>query len=124
MSHKIIYLDTETGSTNPRNTCLLQLSGAIEIDWKLKEKFNIFISPFEHDPEITKEATEKHGINEETIRLNPKKFIDPLQAYRQFQELLKKYVDPFNKTDKFILSTYVYIYINVLICDQSNKCKK
>ena len=100
---KFIYIDTETGGPDPRNCCLLQLSGAIElgIGTGIVEKFNIFMRPFPNDPEITKEATDKHGITQIIIKDNPDKFIDPKQAFNQFKSLLGKYVDPFNKKDKF-----------------------
>jgi DNA polymerase-3 subunit epsilon len=98
---KTIYIDTETGGPDPRNCCLLQISGAIEIDWVIKEKFNIFVRPFPDDPEITKEATDKHGITKEIILENPTKFIDPKKAFQYFKGLLSKYVDPYNKKDKY-----------------------
>lgn len=103
---KLIYIDTETGGPDPRNCCLLQLSGAIEIDWNVKEKFNIFIRPFPDDKEITKEASDKHGVTKEIITANPDKFIDPKQAFQQFKQLLGKYVDPYNKKDKFFFIGY------------------
>lgn len=98
---KIIYIDVETGGPNPRNCCLLQLSGAIEIDWEVKEKFDIFMRPFPDDPEITKEASDKHGMTKEIIDSDPDKFIDPKIAFSQFKELLSKYVSPYDKKDKF-----------------------
>jgi DNA polymerase-3 subunit epsilon len=98
---KKIYIDTETGGPNPRNTCLLQLSGAIEIEWDIKEKFDIFIRPFPDDPEITQEAIDKHGMTKEIIDSNPDKFIDPKLAFNQFKEMLGRYVNPYDKKDKF-----------------------
>lgn len=98
---KLIYIDTETGGPNPRECCLLQLSGAIEIDNQIKEKFNMFMRPFPNDPPITEEATNKHKITADIIAANPDKFIDPETAFANFKQLLQKYVDPFNKKDKF-----------------------
>ena len=98
---KIIYIDTETGSPNPRNCCLLQLSGAIEIDDQIKDKFNMFIRPFPDDPPITEEAIAKHKITADIIANNPDKFIEPQVAFAKFKELLQKYVDPYNKQDKY-----------------------
>lgn len=104
---KVIYIDLETGGPDPRNTCLLQISGAIEINWEIKEKFNTFLIPFPDDPEITAEATEKHGITKEMIAANEgNRFIDPKIVFEEFKKMLGKYVDPFNKTDKFIFVGY------------------
>lgn len=99
---KLAYLDTETGGPNP-NHALLQISGAIEIDWEIKEKFNFFLRPYPDDPEITKEASDKHGITKEVILNHPEKFEDPLSVYNKLIRLLDKYVNKFDKLDKFNL---------------------
>lgn len=99
---KLSYLDIETGGPNP-NHALLQISGAIEIDWEIKEKFNFFLKPYPDDPEITKEASDKHGITDEYILNNPQKFEEPLIVYNKLIQLLDKYVNKFDKLDKFNL---------------------
>lgn len=102
---KLMYLDTETGGPNPSHA-LLQISGAIEIDWEIKEKFDFFLHPYPDDPEITKEASDKHGMTKEFIESNPGKFIDPSMVYNSFLKLLDKYVNKFEKTDKFHMVGY------------------
>lgn len=97
---KIFYLDTETGGPDPRYHSLLQLSGAIEIDWEVKEKFDLFVRPYPDDPEITKEASDKHGITAEVIAANPEKFRPPAEVYGKVLSILDNYVNKFDKLDK------------------------
>jgi DNA polymerase-3 subunit epsilon len=113
MSVKMIYIDAETGGPDPNNCALLQLSAAIEIDWEIKEKLDYYIVPYPDDPPITQEATDKHGITAEIIKQNANnRFVSPDFAYANFKEVLGRYVDPFNKEDKFFMVGY-----NVLTFD-------
>ena len=43
---KILFIDTETGGVNPKESALIQLSGIVRIDKKDVEEFNFFIKPF------------------------------------------------------------------------------
>ena len=115
MSVKMIYLDTETGGPNPNDCALLQLSAAIEIDWEIKEKLDYYIKPYPDDPPITQEATDKHGITTEMIQQNVNnRFLSPDFAFANFKEVLARYVDPYNKQDKFFMVGY-----NVLTFDDT-----
>ena len=110
---KTIYIDTETGGPDPNSCALLQLSAAIEIDWDLKEKLDYYIKPYPDDPPITQEAIDKHHITPEVIQQNPdNKFLSPDFAFANFKQALSRYVDPYNKTDKFFM-----VGFNVLTFD-------
>ena len=112
MDLKIIYIDTETGGPDPNNCGLLQLSFAIEINWQVVAKFNQYIRPYPNDPPISQEATDKHGITNEIIGSKPDVFLEPSKVFTMVKEELSKYVDPFNKQDKFFMIGY-----NVLTFD-------
>lgn len=102
MVTKIIFLDTETGGLS-ENAALTQLSGIIQINKEIKEEFNIFIKPFEGSL-VSDEALRIQNRTREELETD--KFITEKEAYRQFKSILDKYVDKFDKNDKFVISGY------------------
>ena len=83
---KILYIDTETGGVDFQKSALIQLSGIVEIDGIEQERFNFYVKPFVNS-EITEEALQVQG--------------------RTFEELeTDKYVDKYDKTDKFLVAGF------------------
>lgn len=103
MMNKIIFIDTETGGVNAEKSALIQLSGIIEIDGTEKEKFNFYIKPFENS-ELNEKALEVQGRTLE--ELGTEKYIDESIIYKKFLEILDKYIDKYDKNDKFIVAGY------------------
>ena len=101
--NKIIFIDTETGGVNPEKAALIQLSGIIRIDKKDVEKFNFYIKPFENS-EVTEKALEVQGITLEELKTD--KYVEEKEVYKQFINLLDKYIDKYDRTDKFIVAGY------------------
>jgi len=101
--NKIIFIDTETGGVNPEKAALIQLSGIIRIDKKDVEKFNFYIKPFENS-EVTEKALEVQGRTLEELKTD--KYVEEKEVYKQFINLLDKYIDKYDKTDKFIVAGY------------------
>lgn len=101
--NKIIFIDTETGGVNAEKSALIQLSGIIEIDGTEKEKFNFYIKPFENS-ELNEKALEVQGRTLE--ELGTEKYIDESIIYKKFLEILDKYIDKYDKNDKFIVAGY------------------
>ena len=110
---KILFIDTETGGLDPKiSAALIQLSGVIRINKKDVEKFNFYIKPFEHS-EVSPEALKVQGRT--TEELESEKYKSEKEVFKQFTELLDKYVDKYNKKDKFIVAGYnVKFDINML----------
>ena len=100
---KIIFIDTETGGVNAEKSALIQLSGIIEVDGTEKEKFNFYIKPFENS-EVNQKALEVQGRTLEELRTD--KYIDERIIYKKFLEILDKYIDKYDKNDKFIVAGY------------------
>lgn len=98
---KLLFCAVETGGLDPKKSALLQLSGIIVIDGEEKQRFNYFMQPFTFD-EVNDEALKVNGITRERIA----SFSASHDVYRQFVSLLKKYVNRFDKTDKFFLVGY------------------
>ncbi len=101
--NKIIFIDTETGGVNPEKAALIQLSGIIRIDKKDVEKFNFFIKPFENS-EVNEKALEVQGRTLEELKTD--KYVEEKEVYKQFVNLLDKYIDKYDRTDKFIVAGY------------------
>ena len=101
--NKIIFIDTETGGVNPEKAALIQLSGIIRIDKKDVEKFNFYIKPFENS-EVNEKALEVQGRTLEELKTD--KYVEEKEVYKQFINLLDKYIDKYDRTDKFIVAGY------------------
>jgi DNA polymerase III subunit epsilon len=97
---KQIFIDTETTSANRKRCGLWQLAGIIECGRK-REKFDFKMVIFE-DSDVDSKAFETNGISLEKIS----KFADPIETYEKFIKLLDKYVDKYDKKDKFQAIAY------------------
>lgn len=98
---KLVFFDLETTGTNPGKHGIHQISGQIVIDGAVKETFDFHVQP---NPKalIEEEALKVGGVTREQILAYP-----PMQqVYQEFVAMLGKYVDKFNKKDKFFLVGY------------------
>ena len=100
---KILFIDTETGGLDPRRSALIQLSGVIRVDKRDVETFNYFIRPFE-GAEINDEALAVQKRTREELMSS--KFKSEEEVYKEFVQLLDKYIDKYNREDKFIVAGY------------------
>lgn len=98
---KILYFDTETTGKDPKENGLIQLSGIIEIDGEIKEEFNFKMAPFSQDI-VDPEALAVNGTTREEVQ----KYPDPKEVYKQITTLFAKYVDKFDREDKFYPAGY------------------
>lgn len=94
---KIIYFDTETTGLDRDKCAITQLAGVIRVGDK-EEEFNFFMAPHE-GAEISEEALKTQGKTLEEVMAYP----SPKIQYVNFCTLLGKYVEKFNKADKFFL---------------------
>lgn len=99
---KLLFFDLETTGTYPGKHGIHQMSGMIVIDGEIKEKFDFKVRP-NPQAEILDEALEVAGVTRDQILAYP-----PMgEVYHQFVDgILAKYVDRYNKTDKFFLVGY------------------
>lgn len=98
---KLVFFDLETTGTNSGKHGIHQISGQIVIDGVVKESFDFHVQP---NPKalIEEEALKVGGVTREQILAYP-----PMQqVYQEFVAMLGKYVDKFNKKDKFFLVGY------------------
>ena len=98
---KIFYFDIESTGTDKIKNDIIQLSGIIEIDGKVKETFNFRCQPFDYD-NVQQEALDVTGLKLEDI----KKYPSPRDVYNDLVELMAKYVNKFDRNDKFYPAGY------------------
>ena len=98
---KLLFFDLETTGVNPGKNRIHQISGEIVIDGVSKEQFDFHVQP---NPKaiIEEEALKVAGVTREQVLAYP-----PMrQVYSEFVAMLGKYVDKYNKKDKFFLVGY------------------
>ena len=98
---KLLFFDLETTGTNPGKNGIHQISGMVEIDGVEKEGFDFHVQP---NPKalIEEQALAVAGVTREQVLAYP-----PMgEIYNQFTAMLSKYVNKFDKKDKFFLVGY------------------
>ena len=101
LSEKLFYLDTETtGLIVPKHD-IVQLGYIIEIHNEVVEEGEFLVQPFNYG-NIAQSALD---VNKRTIE-EIKTFPEPRIVHPQILALLDKYVDKYNKLDKFIIAGY------------------
>jgi DNA polymerase-3 subunit epsilon len=96
--NKILWLDTETTGTDPKKHGIIQIAGIIEINGAIKESFEFLCDPMKK--EIDPKALELNNFTLDEM----KNFPSPSVNHKKLLKILSKYVDKYNKYDKFILA--------------------
>ena len=102
---KLIFIDVETGGLDPKNSALLQLSGLISVEGKPDVSFNYFLRPFDSDT-VSPQALAVNNFSEAEVYSHDSRFKDPRIVYKEFTALLGKYVNKFDRADKFFFVGY------------------
>lgn len=111
MVNKLIFLDTETTGGHHDNCGVWQIGGIIECG-KRSEEFLFECDIFEQD-KFDPAVTEVTGITLEKLS----KMADPGETYDKFVAMLDKYVDKFDKQDKFIAVAYAAEFDQTVLRD-------
>ncbi len=98
---KILFYDLETTGVNHWENAIHHLSGCIDIDGEIVETFDFRIAPY-------KGAVVVPGALavSKTTEADLATFMTPLEAHAKFIEILDKYVNRFNKSDKMFMAGY------------------
>ncbi|MEG1643946.1 MAG: 3'-5' exonuclease [Bacteroidales bacterium] len=98
---KLLFFDLETTGTMFWKNGIHQMSGAVVIDGDLKESFDYRVAP-NPNAQIEDSALAVSGVTREQIAAYP-----PMdEVYMKFVTLLGKYVDKYDRSDKFFLAGY------------------
>lgn len=98
---KVLYFDVETTGTDPVKNDIVQLSGIIEIDGEIRQKFDYSCQPFSYE-NVDPGALEVNNLTIDQIKTFPK----PDEVYRAFTKLMGLYVNKYDKTDKYYPAGY------------------
>jgi DNA polymerase III subunit epsilon len=110
MPHKVIFLDTETTSANKDRCGVFQIAGIIDINGETAEQFDIRSNIFPEDL-VEEEAFISNGCSLDKLNAYP----TPREAFNSFREILRKYVNQYDKKDKFIAIAYVADFDNTVL---------
>lgn len=98
---KLFYYDLETTGLDPKKNAIHQIAGEIEIDGKTVHEFNLNVRPHE-GAVIDESALEFAGVTkEEIMHYTVMDFV-----FEMLKDMMSKYVDIYNKQDKFHLVGY------------------
>ena len=93
---KSVYIDVETTGLHPWHNDIIQIAMLVEINGEIVEEYSSTVKP--HFPEnINPEALKVTGVALADIDDYPEKKI----VYNQIVDMLGKYVNKFEKSDKF-----------------------
>jgi len=98
---KIFHFDVETTGLDEKVHAIHQLSGAIEVNGKIIERFNFNVKPHEgalYDPEAMKLSTKTKEQMQLGMPIN--------YVYQRLTSMLSKHVNKFDKADKFYLAGF------------------
>lgn len=98
---KQVFYDLETTGTKFWRNGIHQLSGMVVIDGEVKEEFDFHVQP-NPKAEIEDEALAVAGVTREQVMAYPPMW----GVWQQFTAILAKYVDKYDKADKFFLCGY------------------
>lgn len=93
---KILNFDVETTGLFANTNGIVQLAGIIEIDGEQVEEFDLKMKPFENDI-IDEKALKIHGHSRKEIM----SWDDPTDCYEQLITIFDKYIDRYDRDDKF-----------------------
>jgi DNA polymerase-3 subunit epsilon len=98
---KRVYIDTETTGLYYNVHGIHQIAGIIEIDGEIVDQFNYNVQPADRC-EINDDALAIAHVTREDLKTYP-----PMQdVYAEFTELLGKYVNKYDRKDKFFFYAY------------------
>lgn len=115
---KICVLDLETTGKREYQHGVHQFSGEIYVNRELQEVFNFYMRPFRSD-DISLEALETCGKTLDEILAYP----EPKGVWSQVTDMFRKYVDPYDTSDKFLALGYGVSFFDMkFLPKHADKC--
>jgi DNA polymerase-3 subunit epsilon len=98
---KLLFIDCETTGTDPAKHAVVQIAGQVFVDGDERERFDLKMKPLPGQL-VAKDALEVNGLTMDMLRDYP----EPLAQLKEFRRILGRYVQKFDRLDKFILGAY------------------
>ena len=100
---KLLFLDTETTGLDPKRHDVIQIAGVIEDTCRTFEpvQFEINMQPFDYES-ISKEALAANNTTIEQLQT----YQTPKEGIKQLIGIFDKFIDRYNKEDKFVVVGY------------------
>ena len=98
---KVLWLDTETTGLDAVKNDVIQMAAIIEIDGQVDCSFEFTCQPHNYD-NVDQRALDVHGMQMNQLM----SFEAPYKVKQQVEGVFKRYIDKFDKNDKFILAGY------------------
>lgn len=98
---KQLFYDLETTGLDSIKCAIHQISGMVVVNGKVTEEFNLHLRPHE-GAEVSAEALAVANLTIETIYEYPPSY----EGYRKFKEIMFRYINPYDKSDKMFLCGY------------------
>ncbi len=99
---KRIFIDVETTGLSEWKNSIIQIAGIIEIDGEEMDDFNTWLA-IRKEEQVSEVALELIGKTKEEI---DQMGIERKEGFEDLKNTLDAYVDPYNKTDKFLFYGY------------------
>ena len=96
MDRKVLWLDVETTGTDPEKNGIVQIAGLVEINGEVVEDFDLRTKPLPED-QIEFGSIEATGLDLLAVIEYP----DGADTLKVFRGILDKYIDKYDKEDKF-----------------------
>lgn len=93
---KVLWIDVETTGTDPEKNAIVQIAGLVEINGAVVEEFDLRVKPLPED-QIEFGAIEATGLDLLEVISYP----DGIDTLKAFVAILDKYINKFDKEDKF-----------------------
>ena len=114
---KILWFDVETTGLDPVKNDIITLSAIIEIDGKVERTLNLKVQPHSYE-NISQEALDINGITVEQMRT----FDTPEVAHEKLVAYFERYVNRYDKFDKFQPAGYNITFDMLFLAEFFKKC--
>jgi DNA polymerase-3 subunit epsilon len=99
---KVLWVDIESTGVDTQKCAIIEVAGIIEIDEEVKEEFSLAMRPGE-GALIEQGALEATGRTQESLFVSK---IDEKVGKKMLESWFGKYVDKYDKKDKFVMAGY------------------
>lgn len=117
LTKKLLFCDLETTGLDPVQNGIHQMAFQVYTKGRFIKRFSMKVFPFEDDV-LEEEALEAGNVTEAQIR----GYQDPLIAHKTLKTILRRFVDPYLPSDKFLFIGYNPNFDKDFLCEWFKKC--